>query len=428
MLIKTSVPPSPIKNVVVLMMENHSFDHMFGYLPGVGTLTDDPQSLHDPANPAGPPIETWPWDAFLINPCPNHHHDSTMKHLYGICDEQQQPSNGVWPTPSMNGFLDEYYDSFQPNCDPTELMGGFAEGQLPALWLLARTFTVCRNWFSSMPGPTGPNRLFVNCASSGGYAGAAYTPGSLPSQLARLPSVFDLLNAAGLTWKIYHEDTDFYPEGILTTVQNAPDTVNVHDPNLTQFMADVNNGELAQYSFLTPSLSPNSQHDPDDARCGDRLIARLYNTLLQSNYWEQILFVITYDEDGGHFDHVPPPANYLNVATQQTVTVQNPDGKLWNPATWGSKFAAPPFDFTLLGLRVPAVIVSAYTPMGIDDTVYEHSSISATLNDLWGCGTLSARDRTANSVLGNVTSVKRPASSLPLAPLVPIPNGSCNGT
>jgi hypothetical protein len=114
---------------------------------------------------------------------------------------------------------------------------------------------------------------------------------------------------------------------------------------------------------------------------------------------------------------VPPPAEYTNVITGDTVTVKNPDGKLWSASSGWSDYLPPQFDFTLLGLRVPAVIISPYTPAAIDDTVYEHASISATLNALWGIGTLTERDATANSVLGNVKATLRPASELGRAPI-----------
>ena len=103
------------------------------------------------------------------------------------------------------------------------------------------------------------------------------------------------------------------------------------------------------------------------------------------------------------------------------MTIENPDGKLWDADGGWSDFVDPPFDFTLLGLRVPAVIVSAYTPAAVDDTVYEHASISATLDALWGIGTLTTRDASANSVLGSVSAMKRPAGELGPAPLTSIP-------
>jgi phospholipase C len=275
---RTDASESPIRNVVVLMMENHSFDHVLGYLPGVGTLAADPQSLPDPSNP-GQEITTYQWTQYSISPCPVHDHSSVMGQLYGLADLGQQPTNGVWPTPPMNGFLDDYLVNGKG--DPQQLMGNFTPSQLPALSMLASTYTVCTNWFCSVPGPTGPNRLFVNCASSGGYAGPAYQSTTMPSQLSTLPSLFGLLDDAGLTWGIYHEDPTFFPEGVLEIIRNNQ-TAMTADPFFSRFQSDVGNGTLSSYSFLTPSL-PNSQHDSWDARVGDDIIALIYNTLYDSS-------------------------------------------------------------------------------------------------------------------------------------------------
>ena len=415
-----------IKNVVVLMMENHSFDHMFGYLPGIGTLSESPQCLPDPAPNSSGQICTWAWDAYSIKPCPIHSHGNVMQQLYGLANMNQQPSDGVWPTPSMDGFLADYYAGYnysnqpadrQAQGNPTQLMGCFTPDQLPALSMLATTFTVCTNWFCSVPGPTGTNRLFANCASAGGYAGPAYQYTDLPPQLATLPSVFDQLTSKGLTWQTYHECPLFFPEGILNSVNSVPDAVKA-DPGFHRFQNDVDQNKLPNYSFLTPSL-PNSQHDSWDARVGDNVISLIYNTLLDSSCWEQALLVITYDEHGGHYDHVVPPRQYLSVRSGETVTVDNPDGKVWNN-TW-REFVGPEFDFTLLGPRVPAVIVSAYTPATVDNTVHEHASIPATLNDLWGFKPLTKRDAVANPLLGNVKADVRHADTLPRAPVSAIP-------
>ena len=143
----------------------------------------------------------------------------------------------------------------------------------------------------------------------------------------------------------------------------------------------------------------------------------VYTTLLDSPLWERTLLLITYDEHGGHFDHVPPPLSFVNGAGR-SVAIENPDGLCWNADDWGDDFSGPPFDFTCLGVRVPAVVVSAYTPAGVDATVYEHASISATLNELWGLGTLTRRDANANSFLKNAQpSGKRAADTLPRPPL-----------
>lgn len=403
---------SPIEHVVVLMMENHSFDHMLGYFPPpIGTLAETPRCLPNPDS-SGAPSQycTTEWqDQWSISPCPQHDHPNVMEQIYR--SSSQQPP---WPDPApMNGFLTNYAKC-PGNPSLSQLMGSFAPNALPTLFTLATSYTVCTNWFSSVPGPTGPNRLFANCASSGGYAGTQYD--NMPCQLASLPSVFAKLEMAGRTWQIYHEDKEFATELVLDTVRNRP-SANTVDPCFLRFCIDALAGTLANYVFLTPSL-PNSQHDSWDARQGDVVMNNVYNALVDSPLWESTLLLITYDEHGGHYDHVPPPLSYVNDAGQ-TVKIENPDGRCWNAGTWGDS-AKPEFDFTCLGARLPAIIVSAYTPPGIDATVYEHASISATLNELWGIGTLTKRDASANSFLKNVSSFpKRTADTVP-RPLLPV--------
>lgn len=409
----------PIKHVVVLMMENHSFDHVLGRFPGIGTLATTPQCLPDPRD-NGASCCTYAWNAWAIDPCPNHAHANVMAQLYGQAAMGRQPP---WPNPApMSGFLTDYYagvnyTSSYPQGTPTTpgdpalLMGGFAPGELPVTTALAQQFTVCTNWFASVPGPTGPNRLFANCASAGGYAGGAYQGSTMPIQLAALTSVFARLEANQRTWQIYHEDADFAPELVLDTVRDQPSAI-AADPGFARFLCDAANGTLADYVFLTPSL-PNSQHDSWDARQGDTTIGCIYQALIDSPLWEETLFLVTYDEHGGHFDHVPPPLTYTNDGGEQ-VTIANPDGNQWTADAWGADFVGPAFDFTCLGVRVPAIVVSAYTRAGVDPTVYEHASISATLDAVFGIGTLTARDETANAFLKNVDpAAKRSRDSLP---------------
>jgi phospholipase C len=392
------------------MMENHSFDHLLGSFPSpIGTLAAEPRCLPNPDSRHPPQYCTTLWqDQWSITPCPNHTHADVMQQIYGRA-EQAPP----FPDPApMNGFLANYPGH------PGDLMGGFAPGALPTLAALATDFTVCTHWFSSIPGPTGPNRLFVHCASSGGYAGTAYRYEDMPPRLAKLPSIFDKLAAAGLTWQIYHQDPSFATELVLDTVKAQPSAL-PPDPCFLRFQRDVLAGRLANYVFLTPTL-PNSQHDSWDARMGDILINCVYSTLLDSPLWESTLLLITYDEHGGHFDHVPPPLSYRNDAGRR-VTIQNPDGIRWDRATWGDVFSTPEFDFTCLGVRVPALLVSAYTPAGVDATVYEHASISATLHELWGLETLTKRDASASSFLKNVhPAARRTADQLPRPPVARI--------
>ena len=401
---------SPIEHVVVLMMENHSFDHMLGWLPGVGDLP--PSSGTQPTKGA----------SFTTVPCPLHALGNVLRQMYGPRGAQQPLT--------MDGFVFDYASgtnlgNYNPGIGPGDqdagtqatLMGCYTPDQLPALSALATSFTTCTRWFCSVPGPTGPNRLFVNCASSGGYAGPGYLAidggnsyPAIPAQAATNignANLFQALLNVELTFAVYHEDTTFAPELILPVVANAG--TNYTDPMFVTLKQNIDAGALETYTFITPQLFPHSQHASADVRDGDALIGTIYNWLRASSLWESTALVILYDEHGGHWESVGPPAS-----------VVAPDSFGWNEAAGFFDYATPEFDFTSLGPRVPAVIVSAYTPARVDDTVYEHSSVPATMTKLFGTTSLSARDQAAASFDGNF-SLTAPRGDAPLS--VPLPSG-----
>lgn len=179
-----------------------------------------------------------------------------------------------------------------------------------------------------------------------------------------------------------------------------------HFKRYHKFYDDIKNGELAAYSFIEPRFinfhqwKATDQHPPHDVRLGEYLIAEVYDTLRASQYWEKSLLVVLYDEHGGFYDRVPPPDNVLN-----------PDGKV---------AVNPPFDFTRLGVRVPAVLVSPWVEKGqIDSTLYEHASLPATVRTLFGLPeALTARDRAANTFEKNL-SRSIPRTDAPI--MLPVP-------
>ena len=231
-----------------------------------------------------------------------------------------------------------------------------------------------------------PNRLFVQAATSGGYAHNAFGD--------RFPfrTIYHNLTDAGHTWSVYHQNFDVvmnFTELHYGDSSN-PDDLNFRDYAL--FKQDIATGKLAQYSFVNPRFIShwggditedvevaNSQHAPCDARPGEALIADVYNSLRASeSVWKKTLLVVLYDEHGGFYDHVPPPTG-----------VPNPDGLVSTD---------PVFDFTRLGLRTPALLISPWLPRMLDSTVYEHSSVLATVKRLFNLPDfLTERDRHANS-------------------------------
>lgn len=350
-----------IEHVFVLMMENRSFDHFFGLsgLPGVprppatefrGAAPN--QMLHDPA----------------------HDYEAVQKQLAG-CE--------------MTGFATH---------DPKSMLG-FEPGQIPVVMALAREYLLMDNWFSSMPGPTWPNRFFAHAASSGGLDnnpgwddyGSIVVP-SLHFRFER-GHIFDRLLDAGRTWRVYH-GADWPQvlslEGMVSTYAN--DRGNVFRPN-KQLAEDLALGDAATYTWIEPTHSAetlfmlgDSQHPRGSVRAGERLIQDIYNAIRQSPLWDRSLLLITWDEHGGFYDHVKP----AKCA---------PPGD----AAWNRQRAGNPRDcgFDTLGPRVPALLISPLLPRGLGSKLFpnqafDHSSIIASLRAHFGLGpALTQRDENA---------------------------------
>lgn len=381
-----------IQHVIVLMMENHSFDHMLGWLPGVGEL-DGTQS--NQVN--GQSYFVTSGAGYSFSPNPYHDLNNVTMQIFG---------KGSDAIPTMSGFASNFIEPQEGNAftygNPKLLMQCYSPEQVPVISTLAMNYTVCTRWFCSVPGPTGPNRIYGNCASSGGYAGPAYKLEDFPSDMSNMRSIFGVLNVAGLSWGVYHEDNDFAPELILDEVKCKPNCI-FNDYGFTAFFNHLKRGMLPNYSFLTPSLWENSQHPPVDIRKGENLIADIYEALVDSQYWRNSLFILTYDEHGGFYDSVATPLD-----------VPNPDGI-------NSK--EPKFAFERLGPRVPAILVSPYVQAMVDVRQYEHSSIPATVLKLFDLSwpIINKRLATVNTFHDRIGSNMR--NDIPkklLRPLIPV--------
>jgi phospholipase C len=345
--------PPLIENVVVLMMENHSFDNMLGWLPGVGELTGDESNTSSRSGRVHTTGE-YPSPRFATNPCPKHDFADVTNQVFG--------APLVSLVPDMSGFVDDFEGE---GGRAGGVMGCYSPEQVPVMTALATNFTVCTRWFCSVPGPTGPNRIYANCATSSGYAGGGYQIPNLPSDWPGLTSTFGVLAKSGYNWGVYYEDPNFCTELVLTDVQSGVGGAAYLDKGFNSFHSQLQKGSLPSYSFLTPALFPNSQHSPQDIRYGECVMANIYEMIRNSSYWEKTLLIITYDEHGGFYDSIPTP----------TVGVLNPDGL---------NSDSPPFAFDRLGVRVPALLISPRVAAGVDATQYEHSSIPATVMKLFG--------------------------------------------
>ena len=314
---------------------------------------------------------------------PGHHFENVNVQIFGN-------SNGTGD-PTMTGFVKSYAQ--MPGCSIKQshnIMKCFSPGPVPAckipvLVTLAEQYAVCDRWFSSVPGPTLPNRSFAHAATSVGRVDMN------PIWFEEGKTIYELLAESSVKSKIYFHDMT-----MAMTFKNLLNNQNFFG-TFDDFLDACDNGKLPPYSFVEPRynndnvnhFAANDQHPDHDVAEGETLIKDVYDAIHNKQaLWESTMLLIVYDEHGGLYDHVPPPATV------------NPDGK---------NCLNPPFDFMRLGLRVPAVVVSPWVEAGtIDPLQYDHASIAATARKLflgadWRTKVLTARDQIANTFDLNLT-------------------------
>ncbi|HEU0231336.1 MAG TPA: alkaline phosphatase family protein [Burkholderiaceae bacterium] len=393
-----------IKNIFVLLLENRSFDHMLGFSGITGTQagTNPPvatslegltKSEHNGylgaryvvGQPFHEPVAVDPAHEFL----------DVLEQLCGTqaIYERGQP----YPKINNSGFVSDYARSHTKEEGGAvgnfgQIMDGFAADQLPVLNTLAKSFAVCDGWHASLPGPTFPNRLFAMGASSNGLD---HSPASL--ELLTWEgldgfsyvngSIFDALSTkfGSEAWRIYAGNQ--FP---LVCALKGISTFDVH--SVDDLAADLKGGAYPyRLTWIEPDYGDmvsgtfrggTSQHPMDNAAGGENLIKRVYEAIKESPLWESSLLIISWDEHGGFYDHIPP-------------------GKAVAPGDTkpGSTYNQYGFDFTQLGVRVPAVVISPRIPAGtIDHRAYDHSSIPKTIEKIFELPSLTKRDAAANSV------------------------------
>ena len=383
-------PSAIIQHVVVLMLENRSFDHMLGYMKAENSelngLDGTEYNLEDASNPASTQVPVTNDAGYLdLDPDPSHWTPDVLDQVYSTYKCGTTPPNLPPVGPNMSFVANYSYRNNNSLPPAHKIMRCFAPDKLPAMTTLAREFGVCDAWYSSLPGQTWPNRMFVHAATSDGHIdNKLYT--------YDIDTIYDRLEQAGHSWKIYFHDI---PQAL--ALKHLQDDVFKNRFQLFhQFQTDAKTGDLPDYTFIEPRYFDfgfkyaNDQHPNHRVNLGDALIADVYEALRNSPLWENTLLAILWDEHGGIWDHAFP----------NQPQVPSPDGKEY---TGGD----PPFTFKfdLLGVRVPAIMVSPYIERGhVDHTQYEHASVPATVMKLFGVpGALTARDAAANTFEGIVT-------------------------
>jgi phospholipase C len=379
----------PIENVVLLLLENHSFDHMLGGMPGA----DGASPLNINSDNSGNHF---------------HQHETTIRQMefdprHALDDVAKQLKDG------NQGFVKDFCEAY-PNAsaaDRQEIMNYYAFGFLPALHQLAKDFTVCDRWFSSLPGPTWPNRFF---ALTGTSNGKVKMPKGIKEDLNQFfdqtqDTVFDQLNEAKVSWKVYYYD---FPSSLLLTHQRLPENL-ARYRRIEEFYLDVQKpGQLPSFSLIEPKyfgLDQNDDHPPHNVMKAEKLIGDVYNGLRSSPHWATTLLVVYYDEHGGFYDHVIPPG----AIPPDDKTKTNGKGE---------------YDFDQFGIRVPAIVVSPWVGRRVDGTTFDHTSVLRYLQELWPIGPLGARTAAANSLAPLLTESEprqdtAPFIRVPYTALVP---------
>jgi phospholipase C len=360
-----------IETIIVVMMENRSFDHYFGSLSLLEGLAVDGLQ---------PGFSNPRLDDSLVDPF----HMSLRcvadpPHSFGSSHEQVNDGRN-------DGFVREHARRVGSE-HGDEVMGYYVRDQLPLLYAVADEFTLCQSWHCAVLGPTFPNRYYLHSAQSGGLK-----QNDPPRRGQAWRTIYDALTDAGISWKSYFSDVPF-----LALFPNL-----VFSPNLTrieQFYEDARLGQLPAVCHVEPSYTLNDDHPPHDIRLGQAFLSSILHAVGQGPQWERSMIIITYDEHGGFFDHVAP-------------------GKVEDER------AAEGFD--QLGVRVPALVISPYSPAGlVSSTLYEHSSVPAFIEWLFGLPPLTVRDANANIFLDALDSRlvrrgdRRPFPELPVVDVDP---------
>jgi phospholipase C len=327
-------PNSPIEHVVVIIKENHAFDNYFGTFPAADGI---------------PPNVSLP-DGNGANIAP---------HWIASNSTNDLPHSRPAMLEAWNNGSNDRFAVVATQWGPGrafESMGYYDERQLPYYWELARKFTLADHYFQSMFGPTDPNRFFS-------FAG---TNAGLETNFIQFATfdgltIFDQLQAKGVSWRYYYEPTSFHAPlpMYFRTLSSNPEAANGMVP-LDRLLPDIQRGDLAQVTYVDPSDSSTiSEHPAQNVSLGETWTKTLVNAIVSSAQWSTTAILLTMDESGGYYDHLSPP----------------------QVDEWG------------YGFRVPMLVISPFAKRGwIDSDVMDHTSILKLIADNWGLPYLTQRE------------------------------------
>jgi phospholipase C len=358
-----------IEHIVVLMMENHSYDNFLGMLGRGDGFT---------LGPDGQPTAT--------NPYANGQIQHAF-HMPTTCQLSSQPSQTWYATHTaydngaMDGFVRTPVSLGSSTTSGPVTMGYWTGDDLPFTYSLARTFPIGDRWFCSVLGQTFPNRRYLIAGTSAGMTDDEGVS-DLSLVVPTAGTLFNLLDKYGISWENYVAS---YPLGATPELYPVNDTI----PELTRhkalsdFVTDAGAGKLPSFSFLDPNYSTQSQENPQNIVVGEALLAQVVQAVGASPLWPSTLLLVTYDEHGGYYDHVPPP---VALPPDDIPPLLNPGESAYD-------------GFARYGIRVPSVVVSPYARRNyVSHVLHDHTSLLAMVERKWNLPALTYRDANANDL------------------------------
>ena len=373
-----------IEHVVVLMLENHSYDNLFGML-GRGR-GQRPRGDGFTLAADGLPTATNPYADGSLQ---RAFHMPTTCQLSSRPSQEWTASHNQFNGGRMDGFVRTPISYATKETVGAVAMGYWTGADLPLTYALAETFPIGDRWFCSLLDDTDPNRRYLIAGTSQGMTGDIGSgPGSsVPDSLLGVPAkngtIFTQLTSAGITWANYNTT------GVTGTTMNLyPANDGVYDktnaPDISQFYSDAKKGKLPQFSLLDPNYGTQSQENPQNITIGEGVLGQVIDALRNSPAWRKTLFILTYDEHGGYYDHVKPPKALAPDSIPPSV---NPGEKTYD-------------GFARYGFRVPSIVVGPYAKRNhVSSVVYDHTSILAFLERKWNLHAMTKRDANANDLL-----------------------------
>jgi phospholipase C len=436
-----------IRHIVVLMMENHSFDNYLGTLGRGDGLPVGEDGLPDAENldDSGQPVRA-------------HHLASTVQQQ-GVPCQSWSAAHAQWAGGKMSGFVTATQTA-APDGDRKAAMGYWTERDLPFYHGLARTFPLADHWFSSCLGPTFPNRRFLLAGTAHGLID------DLPVNILDYPpagTIGDMLTRYGKSWVNYRpasgDQSQFrryvqykrrrsrhhsrvlgrpfrrvtsgvkrdlqctaglYPLGLARYM--------LHVRGIDQFFADADAGTLPDFCIVDPDFDEYSEENPQDVRKGESFVAEVINRVMHGKGWADTVLIWTYDEDGGYYDHVAPPAAVPPDDVEGRSLVAHPSWlrTILKPLFPGyvrhaQELVCEPLQYDTYGFRVPAVIVSPYArPDCVLSDVFDHTSVLKLVEEKWNLPALTRRDAAATAPLAALDLSAPPAFGTP--PELPAPS------